>query len=418
MFRINLYLQIDKFLKGLFSFYKTNYLCDCSKILKKQSKKKNIFFTSQCRIAFLYILKFLKIINPKKKEIVFVAYNLPEMVNVAKNLNYKIKYCDIDIKTGFYNFKNLKKIISNKTQAIVLTNMFNNYQDSIKLKNLAKKNRITIIEDNAIYFDNYFKTKTEKKFTGSIGDFSIYSFNIMKNISALYGGAVASNNKQFNKFISNENKKLNKFPRSKILVQTFIFFILKIMSVRILYNNFFLNVIKQVHKNDVWFILKLFYPSLKFKIIDFPKFYFTKISNLSIKLINFQLMDTKKRSEDFYERKKRNIYYFKKLKQIQNKNIKLINIKDFNFQNFIDFPILVKNKKNLNNYLLKNGIELRYYHYRDCSTIMRDKNSKKMNNSQIFEKEILCLPNHKRITFNYIDKILSRINHFYLKKKA
>ena len=37
---------------------------------------------------------------------------------------------------------------------------------------------------------------------------------------------------------------------------------------------------------------------------------------------------------------------------------------------------------------------------------MRDKNSKKMNNSQIFEKEILCLPNHK-ITFNYIDKILS-----------
>ena len=89
MFRINLYLQIDKFLKGLFSFYKTNYLCDCSKILKKQSKKKNIFFTSQCRIAFLYILKFLKIINPKKKEIVFVAYNLPEMVNVAKNLNYK-----------------------------------------------------------------------------------------------------------------------------------------------------------------------------------------------------------------------------------------------------------------------------------------------------------------------------------------
>ena len=129
-------------------------------------------------------------------------------------------------------------------------------------------------------------------------------------------------------------------------------------------------------------------------------------------------MDTKKRSEDFYERKKRNIYYFKKLKQIQNKNIKLINIKDFNFQNFIDFPILVKNKKNLNNYLLKNGIELRYYHYRDCSTIMREKNSKKMNNSQIFEKEILCLPNHKRITFNYIDKILSRINHFYLKKKA
>ena len=55
---------------------------------------------------------------------------------------------------------------------------------------------MTLIEDNAIYFDNYKIFRNKKFFSGSVGDFSIYSFNIMKNISALYGGAVISNNSE------------------------------------------------------------------------------------------------------------------------------------------------------------------------------------------------------------------------------
>ena len=85
-----------------------------------------------------------------------------------------------------------------------------------------------MIEDNAIYFDNYKIKKNSKKFySASLGDFSIYSFNIMKNISALFGGAVTSNNKNFHNFLSEQSVKLKKFEKLILLKQMIIFFILK-----------------------------------------------------------------------------------------------------------------------------------------------------------------------------------------------
>ena len=185
MFRIWIYLNLSNFVK--FFFLKKNYKIIISYIkntLGKQSKKKYVLLTSQCRIGFLYILKYLKKKNPKKNEIIFSAYNLPEMINVAKNLNYKIRFCDINYKTGFINLNQIQKLISNKTNIIVLTNMFNTYQDSLKLKKIAKRFKINLIEDNAIYFDNFSKNR-KKNYSGSVGDFSIYSFNIMKNVSSL-----------------------------------------------------------------------------------------------------------------------------------------------------------------------------------------------------------------------------------------
>ena len=59
--------------------------------------------------------------------------------------------------------------------------MFNTYQDSLKLKKIAKKFKINLIEDNAIYFDNFSKNR-KKNYSGSVGDFSIYSFFLKKKI--------------------------------------------------------------------------------------------------------------------------------------------------------------------------------------------------------------------------------------------
>ena len=51
----------------------------------------------------------------------------------------------------------IKKNISKKTLAVVLTNMFNDFKSSNNVKKLVKKKNIFLIEDNAIYFDNYTK---------------------------------------------------------------------------------------------------------------------------------------------------------------------------------------------------------------------------------------------------------------------
>ena len=51
-----------------------------------------------------------------------------------------------------------------------------------KIKKIATKFKITLIEDNAIYFDNFSQFSRNKIYSGNFGDYTIYSFNIMKNI--------------------------------------------------------------------------------------------------------------------------------------------------------------------------------------------------------------------------------------------
>jgi len=413
LFRINIYLKIRFY---ILSFFLRNKDVEkfISKQINKTSNKTYFILTSQLRVSFLILLKYLKLKFPKKNEIILSPYNLPEMINVAKNLKYKIKFCDINYKSGFFEIKKLKKIINNKTSSIVTTNMFNTFDDSMSIRKICKSRKIILIEDNAIYFDNYKMKKNVKKYSGGFGKYSLYSFNIMKNISALYGGGVSTNDKEFNIFAKNELNKYSTFPIQLIIKQSVIFIILKFLSIRILYKIFFFNIVKYAHFNKNLFLLKIFYPSLKFKQIKFPEYYFAKISNISKKLIYLQLNDSKSRTSNHNIRKINNNYYSRKFKEKNIEQVRLINIKDSNFQNFIDYPILVKKKNLLNKFLLSNGAELRIIYYKNCGKIFNNDKSY-FPVSEKYENEIICLPNHRNINTKYIDFIINLISDFYRK---
>ena len=411
MFRIWIYLNLLNFIK--FFFLKKKYKDIISFIkntLSKQSNKKFALLTSQCRVGFLYILKYLKNKNPKKNEIIFSAYNLPEMVNVAKNLNYKVRFCDINYETGFIDFNKIKKLISSKTNIIVLTNMFNTYQDSLKLKKIAKKFKVNLIEDNAIYFDN-FSSNTKKCYSGSVGDFSIYSFNIMKNVSSLYGGAVTTNDYNFYKFYVQESKSLSNFNFFILFRQILIFLILKIMSINILYKSIFFKIIKKAHTQHHDSILKIIYPSLRFIKKKFPNYYFTKPSKMSLFFTYLQLKNKYLRKNNFNLRKQKNMYYFKKLVILKkNKSFNIVKVKNFNYQNFLDFPILVDDKYKFNYFLLSRGIEIRFKQYYNCAKMFS--NGEKCKNADLYEKKLVCLPNHPKISINYANYILKNIENY------
>ena len=71
MFRIWIFLNIKNFILGFFFKSKTkqikNYLI---KKICKQTKKKYLVLASQCRVGFLFILKYLRH-KSKKNEIIF-----------------------------------------------------------------------------------------------------------------------------------------------------------------------------------------------------------------------------------------------------------------------------------------------------------------------------------------------------------
>ena len=105
------------------------------------------------------------------------------------------------------NYEQIKSFASNKTAAILFTNMFNNHLELQELNKFCRDNDILMIEDNAIYYGNYSLQKANQKYSGSYGDVSIFSFGIMKNVSAIFGGALLTSDMDIYNF-ANKKKRI------------------------------------------------------------------------------------------------------------------------------------------------------------------------------------------------------------------
>ena len=108
-------------------------------------------------------------------------------------------------------------------------------------------------------------------------------------------------------------KNLKNFNKFYLFKQVIIFFILKVMSIQILYNIFFSHIIKIAHKLNIKSVLRIFYPSIQNIKINFPRYYYSKISKLSLSLTLHQLKDKSRRIKLFNLRKIKNEYYYEKL---------------------------------------------------------------------------------------------------------
>ena len=410
-FRINIYLNFKTFLKSIIS--KVVKRRGIETLIQKNSKKRYFILTSQLRVGFLILLKYLKKKYPTKNEIIFQPFNLPEMINIAIQSKFKVRFKKLNYETGQPDFKYLNSIVNNKTLALVATNIFLSPKSIISLKNFCKKKKIIFIEDNAIYFDNFFFKQNKKKYSGSFGDYTLYSFNIMKNVSSFFGGGVATDDIDFKVFAKHEISNYREFFKFVLLKQIIIFFILKVLKFRLFYQ-LFLKIITISHQKNNKFILKIVYPSLKFKKTKFPKYYFTKISSISKNATFYQLKNLNSRKKNHLIRKKNNIFYSKLFKKLNIEQVKILPIENYNFQNFMDFPIFVENREKLNNYLLNNGIETKYIFYQDCVKIFKPTSKKEIkDNSEYFSNKVIGLPNHVNISKDYMNRIGERIKRYY-----
>ena len=66
----------------------------------------------------------------------------------------------------------------------------------------------------------------------------------MKIISAMFGGSVSSDDKNFFRYANKELEGLKSFPVVKYFKQSLIFIILKLLSIKILYRLFFFQILK------------------------------------------------------------------------------------------------------------------------------------------------------------------------------
>ena len=99
-------------------------------------------------------------------------------------------FIDIDPKTLNINEDELIKKISPKTRCIFLVNVHGNSCDLFKVKKIAKKKKIILIEDSC----ESLGSKLKNKHLGTFGDFGTFSFFYSHQITSGEGGMIVCNN--------------------------------------------------------------------------------------------------------------------------------------------------------------------------------------------------------------------------------
>lgn len=102
-------------------------------------------------------------------------------------------FADVDRKTFNISPDEIVKKISKKTKAIVTVSIFGLIPDMIRIKKIASKYKIKIIEDNA---ETIFSSQNGR-YSGTFGDLSILSFQRSKHLTVGDGGAILTSNKSY-----------------------------------------------------------------------------------------------------------------------------------------------------------------------------------------------------------------------------
>lgn len=102
-------------------------------------------------------------------------------------------FADLEDKTFCLDPEEVKKKITSRTRAIMVVNLFGGPAELGRLLKIARKKNIKIIEDNAQSPGGMYGGR----FTGTIGDIGVFSFNVHKVIQSGEGGVLVTNNDHY-----------------------------------------------------------------------------------------------------------------------------------------------------------------------------------------------------------------------------
>ncbi len=250
----------------------------------------------------------------------------------------------------------IEAAITKKTKAIMPVHWTGRVCDMDKIIKIARKYKLTIIEDAAQATGAYYKGKH----AGTFGKISAFSTHPLKNLNALGDGGF---------IITNEKKLYDKIK---------------------LYRSHGLegrDNAKTIGVNS-------------------------RLDSINAEVLSFRL----KRLKNIISRRKRNIKYYKKY--INTKKVKILDDKSHEKNAYVMFIALSEKRDELQKYLNKHKIQsLLYYptplHLHKSMKFLGYKKGD-FKNAEKITKKVISFPHHQHLTEKQIIFVSKKINKFYL----
>ncbi len=122
-------------------------------------------------------------------EVIVPAFTWVATANAVEALGAKPVFCDIDINTFNINCDLIEGLITSKTRAIIPVHLFGLPAEMEKIKSIAEKYNLFIVEDAACGFGSKFNGMH----VGNFGNTGCFSFHPRKAITTGEGGMITTN---------------------------------------------------------------------------------------------------------------------------------------------------------------------------------------------------------------------------------
>ena len=131
-------------------------------------------------------------INLKKgDEVIVPSITFYATATPLLKFDVRLKFCGCDLNTGNICISDLKKKLSKKTKAVVVTHLCGHPCEMNEIMKLKKKYSFTLIEDCSHAHESTYKGKK----VGTFGDIGVFSMDRNKLLSVGEGGVMVTNNK-------------------------------------------------------------------------------------------------------------------------------------------------------------------------------------------------------------------------------
>ncbi|MBS3099453.1 aminotransferase class V-fold PLP-dependent enzyme [Candidatus Pacearchaeota archaeon] len=190
--------------------------------------EKHTFPCLSVRTGFDLLLKTLNF--EKNSEIIMTAITIPDMVRILSKHSLRPVPVDVNIETLTPNSKDIEKLITPKTKAILITHLFGAITQLEEIHKIAKKHNLLVIEDCSQAFTN----TSYKGHNNS--DISMFSFGPIKKTTALGGALFTIRDYKINKKLKESYSKYTSQTKFSFLIKTVKYSFLKTLSNPFNYN--------------------------------------------------------------------------------------------------------------------------------------------------------------------------------------
>lgn len=128
-------------------------------------------------------------------EVIVPAISFVASANCVLYQKAKPIFCDVNEQTMCINVAKIESLITDKTKAIICVDMCGQPCDYDRIKSIADKYNLIIIQDAAHSIGAEYKDKK----VGSYADITCFSFHPVKNITTCEGGMMVTNNELYYK---------------------------------------------------------------------------------------------------------------------------------------------------------------------------------------------------------------------------